>query len=202
MQIPELHCKDVESESQTRPQELDLLSYSIYLFLVGWAGSSLLQGALPRCSEQGLLSSCPAWAAHCGGISSCGPRALGAQARRLWHVGSAAVTTRLSSAGWVVVVGHSCSTACGSFRDQEFNPCLLRWHIDSLPLSHKGSPIIFIWWPLLHNNIWEPGKHSLGLLMKLNELGSNESSNVIWGKFPVFNLHFLFYKMEDQQHLP
>ena len=38
--------------------------------------------------------------------------------------------------------------------------------------------------------------------MKLNELGSSKSSNVIWGKFPVFNLHFLFYKMEDQQHLP
>ena len=119
------------------PQEPDLLSYSIYLFLVGCAGSSLLQGALP--SKQGLLSSCPAWASRCGRVSSCGPQALGAQARRLWHVGSVAVTPRLSGAGWVVVVGHSCSAACGSFRDEEFNPCLLRWHIDWVVVGHSCS---------------------------------------------------------------
>ena len=119
------------------PQELDLLSYSIYLFLVGCAGSSLLQGALP--SEQGLLSSCPAWASRCGRVSSCGPQALGAQARRLWRVGSVAVTPRLSGAGWVVVVGHSCSAACGSFQDQELNPCLLCWHIDWVVVRHSCS---------------------------------------------------------------
>ena len=36
--------------------------------------------------------------------------------------------------------GLSCSTACGSFLDQGSNPCLLHWQVDSLPLSHQGSP--------------------------------------------------------------
>ena len=34
----------------------------------------------------------------------------------------------------------SCSTACGTFLDQGLNPCLLHWQVDSLPLSHHGSP--------------------------------------------------------------
>jgi len=44
-----------------------------------------------------------------------------------------------------VVVAHrlerlSCSVANGIFPDQELNPCLLYWQVDSLPLSHQGSP--------------------------------------------------------------
>ena len=27
--------------------------------------------------------------------------------------------------------------ACGIFLDQQLNPCLLHWHVDSLPLSHE-----------------------------------------------------------------
>ena len=34
----------------------------------------------------------------------------------------------------------SCSAACGIFPDQELNPCLLHWQVDSLPLSEQGSP--------------------------------------------------------------
>ena len=34
----------------------------------------------------------------------------------------------------------SCSSACGIFLDQGSNPCLLHWQVDSLPLSHQGSP--------------------------------------------------------------
>ena len=38
-----------------------------------------------------------------------------------------------------VVVAHRlrCLEACGIFLDQESNPCLLRWQVDSLPLSHQ-----------------------------------------------------------------
>ena len=48
---------------------------------------------------------------------------------RLWSSGSA-----------VVAHGFSCSSACGIFPDQGWNPCLLHWQVDSLPLSHQGSP--------------------------------------------------------------
>ena len=34
----------------------------------------------------------------------------------------------------------SCSTACGIFPDQGLNLCLLHWLVDSLQLSHEGSP--------------------------------------------------------------
>ena len=40
----------------------------------------------------------------------------------------------------VVVLGLSCSAAGGIFPDQGSNPCLLHWQVDSLPLSHQGSP--------------------------------------------------------------
>ena len=40
----------------------------------------------------------------------------------------------------VVVPGLSSSSACGIFVDQELNPCLLHWQVDSLLLSHQGSP--------------------------------------------------------------
>ena len=36
--------------------------------------------------------------------------------------------------------GVSCSVACGIFLDQGSNTCLLNWQVDSLPLSHQGSP--------------------------------------------------------------
>ena len=41
----------------------------------------------------------------------------------------------------VVAHGFSCSMACRIFPDQGSNPCLLHWQVvDSLPLSHQGSP--------------------------------------------------------------
>ena len=41
----------------------------------------------------------------------------------------------------VVAYGFSCSVACVSVLDQGSNPSLLHWLVDSLPLSHQGSPI-------------------------------------------------------------
>ena len=38
--------------------------------------------------------------------------------------------------------GCSCSRAGGIFQDQGLNPCLLRWQVNSLPLSHEESLLI------------------------------------------------------------
>ena len=47
----------------------------------------------------------------------------------------------LVDTGPVVVVHRpSCSAARGTFPDQGSNLCLLHWQVDSLPLSHQGSP--------------------------------------------------------------
>ena len=53
----------------------------------------------------------------------------------LWRTGSRAQTQ------WLWPTGLVCSTACGIFLDQGWNPGLLHWQADSLPRSHQGSPI-------------------------------------------------------------
>ena len=55
--------------------------------------------------------------------------------------GSGVLEHRLSSCG---VPRLSCSAARGIFLDQGWNPCLLNWHMDSLPLSHQGIPAHFL----------------------------------------------------------
>ena len=48
-------------------------------------------------------------------------------------------------AGSVIVAhGPTCSVACGIFPDRGSNPCPLHWQADSQPLSHQGSPELFI----------------------------------------------------------
>ena len=61
---------------------------------------------------------------------------------RLWGTqASVAAAPGLSSTGLIVVApGLSCSKACGIFVDQGWNPSLLHWQADSLPLSHQESP--------------------------------------------------------------
>ena len=52
------------------------------------------------------------------------------------------VAPGLQSTGSVLVsrrLGYS--TACDIFLDQGLSPCLLHWQVDSLPLSHQGSPL-------------------------------------------------------------
>ena len=57
------------------------------------------------------------------------------------HVGFAVAAPGLSSTGSAVIVhGLSCSVACGIFLDQGSSPSLLHGQVDSLPLSHQGSP--------------------------------------------------------------
>ena len=55
---------------------------------------------------------------------------------KLSGCGSQVLEHRLSSCGtW-----DQLSAACGILLDQRSNPCLLHWEVDSLPLSHQGSP--------------------------------------------------------------
>ena len=112
-----------------------------YLFLAALGLCCCMQ-ALSSCREQELLRDCSAQASLCSGFSCCEARAPGhAQP-------SVAVAPGLSSRGSLapdtgsIVVVHriSCSTASGIFLDQGSNPCLLHRQMDSLPLSHQGSP--------------------------------------------------------------
>ena len=52
----------------------------------------------------------------------------------------------------VVAHGPSRSVACGIFPDQGSNPCPLHWQADSQPLRHQGSPILFKYEFLTHQN--------------------------------------------------
>ena len=88
---------------------------------------SLLLRELSSCSTRASpcsgFSCCKAWALGRWGFSSFGMRlpGSGAQTQSLW------------------CMGLSCSVACGIFPDQGWNPCLLHWQVDYLPLSHQGS---------------------------------------------------------------
>ena len=68
-------------------------------------------------------------ATHCSGPSCWAAQASAVVAPGLWRTGSVVVAHRLS-----------CSRACGIFSDQELNPHLLHWRMNSLPLNHQGSP--------------------------------------------------------------
>ena len=58
---------------------------------------------------------------------------------------SVVVAHGLQSTGSTVVVHRlTCSPACGIFPNQGSNQCLLHWQVDSLPLSHQGSPCNFL----------------------------------------------------------
>ena len=82
-----------------------------------------------------LYLPCVGFSLHGSGFSCCRARALG-------HSGfSSQWLTGLWSTDSVLVAhGLSCSAACRIFPDQGSNPCLLHWQVNSLPLSHQGSP--------------------------------------------------------------
>ena len=110
-----------------------LLFYFLTLLALCWWLSSSL-------SKQGpsLVVAC---APH-GGTSPVvengfsGVRASVAAARGLLSCGCQAPEHSLV----VVAPGLICSAVCGFFLDQGSNPRLLHWKVDSLPLSHRGSP--------------------------------------------------------------
>ena len=51
----------------------------------------------------------------------------------------------LQSTGSIVVMpGLSCYTACGTFPDQRWRPYLVYQQVDSSPLSHQGTPHLWL----------------------------------------------------------
>ena len=76
----------------------------ISFFIFGCIGFLLLHAGFLQLQGAGTTLHCGAWASHCGVISCCGARALGARAsvvaaRRLSSCGSWAPERRLSSCG-------------------------------------------------------------------------------------------------------
>ena len=121
-----------------------MLFFKKLLFLLGCAGPSLLRGLFSSCDEWGLLAlvacrlltAVPSLATEHGlwgtGFSSCSTWAQqlrflgpGAQAQYLWCTGLVA--------SWHV----------GSSGMRNPTPCLLHWQVDSLSLSHQGSPLYY-----------------------------------------------------------
>ena len=64
--------------------------------------------------------------------NTCGSRA---QAEELWFSPESCGTPQLLH-------------GCGLFLGQGSNPCLLHWQMDSLPLSHQGSPPLLLLLPI------------------------------------------------------
>ena len=83
------------------------------------------------CGKWGLLTSCGAWASHCGDLSCCGVQALdssgfsscGPQAQ---YCGSEALKYKLNSCG--AQAQFLCTM--GIFPDQGSNLCLTHWQAD------------------------------------------------------------------------
>ena len=117
-----------------------IVSYDLFLFLavLGLHWASLVAQMVknpPSMQETWVFTA--AW----GPLSSCGAQALGtwasvAEARRLICCSSRALKPRL----------HSCGAQAKllwSLQDHPSSgivPCLLHWQVDSLSLSHHGSP--------------------------------------------------------------
>ena len=79
------------------------------------------------------------------GLHCCAGFSLVVVCGLLIAVASPVVEQGLKGTGSIVVVhGFSCSTACGILPDRGLNPCLLHWQVDSLPLSHLESLLVFL----------------------------------------------------------
>ena len=105
----------------------------MYCINFGCAVSLLLYMAFSSCSEQGLLSSCSAWASQCCGFPCCEAHVLGTcvsvvAALGLWSLGSVVVAHRLRY-----------PAPYGIFLDRGLNLCPLHWQVNSLPLDHQGK---------------------------------------------------------------
>ena len=94
-------------------------------------------------ASRGLLFSYDAPASHRGGFSCCGAQALGAQAsvvavHALSFCGSWVLEHRLNTCG-----ARAKLLLCIWHLSRHLFRHLLHWQVDSLPLSHQGSPITF-----------------------------------------------------------
>ena len=77
--------------------------------------------------------------------------------------------------------GLSCSMASGIFPEQESNLCLLHWQVDSLQLSHEGSPWILIPWIFLFGlNLLFPKKHIYTKMFSVFQSHAECKFNSLW----------------------
>ena len=130
------------SSNSTPNAFIYILTHKIHSFVyVAMLGLQCCVWAFSRCREQGLFSSCVAWASHCGGFSCCRAWALGALA-------SVAVTHWLS-----------CPTALGSSptRDQIRVPWIGRRIVNHWDIKEVLSAFLNI-----------PQKQEQELLPKVN----------------------------------
>ena len=63
--------------------------------------------------------------------------------QELWYMASTVAAQR-AQAQWLWCMGLVAPQLCRIISDQGLNPCLLHWQADSLPLSHKGSPRLWL----------------------------------------------------------
>ena len=114
-------------------------NFIYYLFLVG-LGARLF----PPCGNWGFFSSCSVRASCCSGFSCWGAqfwstRTLALVAHGLSSCSSWGLEQRLNSCGaWAWL-----PDGMWDLPRSGIEPCLLRWHVDSLPLNHQGSPKVF-----------------------------------------------------------
>ena len=127
-----------------------LYVYLVFYFIYGRAGCSLLCRLFSSCGTWELFFRCSARASHCSGFSCCG-----AQAPELW-----------------CQLGLRCPVACGIFRDQGSNRCLLHWQAVSLPLSHQGSPALLFF-------VFLPNKNILFIILILLENHWHRKHNIL-----------------------
>lgn len=150
----------------------------IYLFLP-MLGLRRCVWAFFSCGEREPPSSWGAWASPCGGFSGCGARALGTRAQRLRlpgsrHMGFSGCGSQAPGRGLISCVhGLRFPAACGTFLDQRLNPCPLHLQAGSLPLSHRGSPSLFLEQLNMRPAVWlqhtpsicPPARRCLGALL-------------------------------------
>ena len=126
-----------------------LLIKKIYSFLQFWlCWISVAVWAFLYLQQVWAALHCGAEASHCCGFSYCAAPSLG-------HMGFIFVAHGLSSCRCQALEHWlnsgdarqlSCSMTWGIFPDQGLNLCFLHWQADSLPLSHQGSPMWFLFY--------------------------------------------------------
>ena len=118
------HCATCEASHVHTPY--------LFYFSLCWVFIAVV--LFSSCSRWGPLSSCSALPFHCDDFSYCRTQAPGCLG--FSSCGTRAPEHRLSSCGawaqllcsmWILLVQGS-------------NPCPLHWQVNSLPLSHQGSP--------------------------------------------------------------
>ena len=127
------HVRASSTSLDYSTQIIRCVQMSFFFFFV--CGKSLQrQGLFSSCGKQGVLSSCGAQASH--SVASL----VVENGLSVTQASVIAAPGLQSTSSVVVAKGLSCFTACEILLDQGLNLCLLHWQVDSLPLSHQGSP--------------------------------------------------------------